>query len=76
MFCNEKQITSMLLTLFLYSFTVYIVKAGNKLTGPIPTEIGLLTDLTWLQLGKRLLSVLLSCFETKQIGFIPLTSFL
>ena len=39
--------------------------AGNELTGPIPTEIGLLTELTWLDLGKRLFVVILLCFETK-----------
>ena len=38
---------------------------GNELTGPIPTEISLLTDLMTLYLGKRLFVVILLCFETK-----------
>ena len=39
----------------------------NELTGSIPTEVGLLTELTSLGLCKRLFSVLLVCFEIKQI---------
>ena len=30
------------------------IKASNDLTGPIPTEIGMLTELTKLELGKWL----------------------
>ena len=40
---------------------------NTGLIGSIPTEIGLLTKLTSLRLGKRLFSVLLLCFEMKHI---------
>ena len=40
----------------------------NELTGSIPTEVGLLTVLSNLGLGrKQLFSVLLVCFEIKHI---------
>ena len=42
--------------------------ARNELTGSIPMEIGLLTNLMILNLGKCLHYVLLLCFETKQIN--------
>ena len=45
----------------------------NKLTGSIPTEVGLLTNLDHLRLGKHLFSALLLCFETKQIRYYYLT---
>ena len=45
----------------------------NELTGPISTEIGLLTELTWLRLGKQVFSVVLFCFETKPTNSMLLT---
>ena len=48
----------------------------NELTGSIPTEVGSLTKLTQLELGTQLFSVVLFCFETKQIRSMDLTSFL
>ena len=52
---------------------IHIIIDDNALTGTIPIEIGLLTNLTNLYLSKRLLSVLLSCFETKRIRSLILT---
>ena len=49
---------------------------GNELTGSIPTEVGSLTELTQLELGTQLFSVVLFCFETKHIRSMHLTSFL
>ena len=46
---------------------------SGSLTGSIPTEIGELTGLTSLGLGKQLFSVLLVYFETKQILSLLLT---
>ena len=40
--------------------------AWNELTGSIPTEVGLLTELTSLGLCKRLFSVLLLHFEKRR----------
>ena len=40
---------------------------GNELTGLIPTEIGLLTDLTTLDLSKHFIFIYVLCFETKSI---------
>ena len=39
----------------------------NLLTGSIPTEVGLLTDLTTLDLSKHFISIYLLCFETKSV---------
>ena len=56
--------TSNLLSLI---FSHIILIDRNELTGSIPTEVGLLTELTSLELCKRLFSVLLVCFETKHL---------
>ena len=67
--CFEiKQIHSFFASnLFSLIFSHIILIASNELTGSIPTEVGLLTELTSLGLCKRLFSVLLVCFEIKQI---------
>ena len=64
---------SLLLTMFLWLIFNPIVTGNNKFTGSIPTEVGLLTELTDLRLCKRLFSVLLVCFETKHIRSLLLT---
>ena len=55
--------------LFFHIFPHIILIASNELTltGSIPTEVGLMTELTSLVLSERLFSVLLVCFETKHI---------
>ena len=50
----------------LYSSQINLI-AYNGLTGSIPTEVGLLTELIMLGFGKHLFPVLLVGFETKQI---------
>ena len=67
--CSEtKQISCLLLTFFSLIFSHIILIDYNELTGSIPTEVGLLTELSYLDLGsKQLFSVLLVCFETKHI---------
>ena len=40
---------------------------NNTMTGSIPTEVGLLFDLTTLDLGKHFISIYLLCFETKSV---------
>ena len=54
----------MLLTFPFNSPSIKIVLDKNELSGSIPTEVGLLTELTSLVLCKQLFSVLLVCFET------------
>ena len=45
---------------------ICLIADNNELTGSIPTEIGLLTELTNLELSKQLFSVLLLvCLEIK-----------
>ena len=42
----------------------------NQLTGTIPTELGLLTQMSWLQLGKDRARIL-SVFEICRKGIAP-----
>ena len=51
------------------SFFLNNVIVDNELTGSIPTEVGSLTTLDYLNFGKQLFSVLLLYFETRQICF-------
>ena len=46
---------------------------NNELKGPIPTEVGLLTDLTTFDLSKHYIPIWLLCFETNNIRFTVLT---
>ena len=46
---------------------------NNTMADSIPTEVGFLTDLMKLDLGKHSISINLLCFETKQINFMVLT---
>ena len=46
------------------SFIIIVIDV-NELTGSIPTEVGLLTELKSLELCKQLFSVLPVCFEIK-----------
>ena len=46
---------------------------GNELTGSIPTEVGVLTKLKSLCLGKHLFSVLLLYSKPKQMRSMFLT---
>ena len=60
---------------YLFSLIFYheIVTDTNELTGSIPTEVGLLTELRRLSFSKHLIFVLLFYFETRQICSILLT---
>ena len=54
---GKKVFSVLLLTLFLWLSTLKIKIADNELSGTIPIEVGLLTNLTALYLSKRPFSV-------------------
>ena len=53
--------------LFSLIFPHFCLIVDNELTGSIPTEVGLLTELTALYLSKHFISIYLLYFETKHI---------